>query len=154
MQKSTFCIFGQCVIQTDQTRSSSEMFHFISYFFNVPNMSEFINTVINTMWPFDKVSSCALYVMACKHAVKVFCQFQFTPYPTVTRRSLSWTDQNYMDLEHTSLIFIRPASIYCFLLEVEEDKMAPNLTWFVKRYFVDDLKQNAWLYFRNSSVTI
>jgi hypothetical protein len=48
-----------------------------------------------------------------------------------------------MDHEHTSLIFISPASIYCFLLEVDDDNMAPNLTWFVKLYFVDDLKQNA-----------
>jgi hypothetical protein len=48
-----------------------------------------------------------------------------------------------MALEHTSLIFIRPASIYCFLLYDEEDNMAPNLTWFVIRYFVDELKQNA-----------
>jgi hypothetical protein len=58
-----------------------------------------------------------------------------------------------MALEHTSLVFIRTASIYCFLLYDEEDNMAPNLTWFVKRYFVDELKQKAELYFRNSSVT-
>lgn len=48
-----------------------------------------------------------------------------------------------MALEHTSLVFIRRAIIYCFLLYDEEDNMTPNLTWFVKRYFVDELKQNA-----------
>ena len=81
--------------------------------------------------------------MACRHTVVSSVNFSSRQYPTVTRQSLCWTDQNHMALEHTSLIFIRRAIIYCFLLYDEEDNMTPNLTWFVKRYFVDELKQNA-----------
>lgn len=47
--KNYFSVFCQNVRHTDQTRNLSEMFNLISDFFNVPNMSEFINTVINPM---------------------------------------------------------------------------------------------------------
>jgi len=54
LYKKYFRLFGHCVTHADQIRKSSEIFNFISDFFNVPNMSEFINTVINTMWPYDQ----------------------------------------------------------------------------------------------------
>jgi hypothetical protein len=38
-----------------------------------------------------------------------------------------------MVLEHTNLIFITPARVYCFLLDDEEDNMAHNLMLFVKQ---------------------